>query len=113
MEEKREFKRYKILASATVKHKRGTVDAVAYDISRGGICFVNPQVYEVGDPCTIVINCGDIAITKSGVIKWRGIVSSVDGMQKYGIQFDAILLENELEIIYKSSSKTKGKAGRK
>jgi hypothetical protein len=113
MEEKRKFQRIKILAPIMVKRKLGKDDAVAYDVSRGGICFVNPQIYEVGDACTIVIDCNEIHITKSGRIMWRGFVGSVDGMQKYGLQFDTILLENELEIIYKSSGKNPGKGRKK
>jgi hypothetical protein len=99
MENTRKCFRANIFSFIIVTRNHKKIDAIAYDVSLGGISFVNTQIYEVGDICNIEFNHNDINIKKSGIIRWRNVVNKLISMKKYGFEFDAILLKSEFEKI--------------
>ncbi len=99
MEEKRRYFRERIFTFITLARNQKKIDAIAYDVSLGGISFVSSQVYEVGDTFTVAFNNNGVSIKRGGAIRWRNVVNKVVGMKRYGFEFDVLLLESEFEKI--------------
>lgn len=97
MEENRRYCRVQIFTFITVMRNNKKIDAIAYDVSLGGISFVHSRIYEVGDACDIEFKFNGINIKRSGTIRWRNVVNKYIGMKRYGFEFDAILAESEFK----------------
>ncbi len=99
MEEKRKHLRVNIFAFISITHNQKKIDAIAYDVSLGGISFVNSLIFEVGDPCSVEFNYNGFNAKKRGVVRWRNIVSKAVGMKKYGFEFEAVLSDSDFARI--------------
>ncbi len=99
MEDKRKHLRVNIFAFISITRNHKKIDAIAYDVSLGGISFVNSQIFEVGDPCSIEFNYDGFNAKKSGTVRWRNIVSKAVGMKKYGFEFEAVLSDGDFQKI--------------
>ncbi|MBP7737665.1 MAG: PilZ domain-containing protein [Spirochaetes bacterium] len=99
MEDKRKHLRVNIFAFIAVTRNHKKIDAIAYDVSLGGISFVNSQIFEVGDACSIEFNYNGFNLKRSGAVRWRNIISKVVGMKKYGFEFEAVLSDSDFARI--------------
>jgi hypothetical protein len=99
MEDKRKHLRVNIFAFIAITHNHKKIDAIAYDVSLGGISFVNSRLFEVGDACSIVFNYNGFNVKRSGVVRWRNIISKAVSMKKYGFEFEAVLSDAEFTKI--------------
>lgn len=82
--EKRKFPRIKFVHPVIVKIGSVRIDAMAYNISQGGMCFISQKALSKGKSC--IVRNDDFAIFKDGTIVSAGVPDST-GMVRYGVQF--------------------------
>jgi hypothetical protein len=104
-QEKRKYQRIKILEKIVIKYRLRKIDAVAYNISSGGLNFVTPEIFLIDDTCTIILEKNNIKLEKKIVIRWRKYINDKPGMVNYGSEFDTILSDKDIENICKPSVK--------
>ncbi len=95
-DERRIYRRFRILADIKIQVKNQNLMAVAYDISQGGIKFVTPEVIFEGAICVIAIKKAKFKY--EGIVKWSGYTDNKQNMKKYGIEFTEPLLEDDFKI---------------
>jgi hypothetical protein len=96
--ERRKYQRFKVLADIVVGYKMEDFDAVAFDVSIGGINIVTTRLMMMGDLCSISITKNKKKFNVYATIRWIKESSDKKNIVYYGLEFNAPITEIEMDF---------------
>jgi len=97
-QEVKEYHRVDILADIIVFNKERKCAAVAYNISRGGICFVTSSKLSEGERYNLYLKKNRNIFETKGTVKWVKHIDPKDDMIKYGLEFKEPLDQDAIDL---------------